>query len=198
MSQQINLLNLAFKKRTHYITLPSLLQALGLIVGAVLCFYGFGEYQVIQLEKQYTEMSRRYDKEQELNSKQLSELTVQQNTQALQEEAKKLESQLASQQSMIESQKSVGNTEGYSEYLRAFSRQIVQGLWLSRFKIEAAQLSLSGYAANPALLPMYIQRLGKESVMQGKTFSNLEMSHTRAQGAIEFTLQSTPVSEEKK
>ena len=197
MSQQINLLNIAFIKRTTYVSLPGILLALGLIIASILSFYGYGLFQLRQLEEQYTVATARYTDDLARNGKQLGELSAQQNTQALQEEAKRLESRLASQNRLIESQKSVGNTEGFSEYLRAFSRQLVQGLWLSRFNIEATQFSLSGYAAAPELLPVYIQRLGKERIMQGKTFANLEMSHT-TQGAIEFSLQSNPVSEEKK
>jgi hypothetical protein len=61
-------------------------------------------------------------------------------------------------------------------------------------------------------LPAYIQRLGKERIMQGKTFSTLKMQQSRAdEGAgagqapasatrryVEFTLYSSPDSEANK
>ena len=93
-----------------------------------------------------------------------------------------------------------------SEYMRAFSRQVVQGLWLTGFKLtgDAAQISLSGGVLDPELLPIYIQRLGKEPAMRGKSFSTLQMQQHQAEAGkenksaaaryVEFTLYSTPDS----
>jgi hypothetical protein len=101
----------------------------------------------------------------------------------------------------------VGNTTGYSEYLRAFSRQVVPGLWLTGFKLtgDAAQISLRGGAVNPELVPVYIQKLGNESVMQGKTFATLQIQQPKVDAKsdaksapahyVEFTLHSTPDNE---
>lgn len=71
----------------------------------------------------------------------------------------------------------IGNTDGYSDYLGAFSRQIVDDLWLTGFSIVGAgkEMSLQGRALRPASLPAYIERLKKETVMQGISFSSLQM-----------------------
>ena len=203
MSQQINLLNAAFVKHPSYFSLPSILQALGLIVVGTLCFYGYALYQVGQLEKQSVESTKHYNDELMRLGKLSAEFSTQQNTQLLQEEARKLDKKVGDQNELIDTLKSgaLGNTTGFSEYMRAFARQIVQGLWLTGFKIDSTQISLSGNVISPELLPLYIQRLGRESVMQGKAFSNLQMRQSKAeQGAryVEFTLQSSPDSEEKK
>jgi hypothetical protein len=85
---------------------------------------------------------------------------------------------------------------------------VVQGLWLTGFKVtgDAAQISLSGGVVSPELLPAYIQRLGKERIMQGKTFSTLKMQQTKidestgqtpaavARHYVAFTLYSSPDS----
>ena len=91
---------------------------------------------------------------------------------------------------------------------------------------DAAQISLSGGVLNPELLPTYIQRLGREPAMRGKSFSTLQMQQVKAEPAqqnpdagnqtagnqaagnqtarqampryVEFTLHSTPDSEAKK
>lgn len=110
------------------------------------------------------------------------------------------------QQVLIDTLKSgaVGNTSGYSQYLRAFARQTVQGLWLTGFSIQgdAAYLSLSGGVLNPELLPAYVQRLGKEPVMQGKSFGSLQMQRNEDGGEnspryIEFSLQSMSTEDVK-
>ena len=72
-------------------------------------------------------------------------------------------------------------------------------------------MSLSGAVVNPQLVPAYIQRLGKENVMQGKTFSTLQMQQPNwmrvphparlmflQRRYVEFTMYSSPDSEAKK
>lgn len=212
MSQQINLFNPIFMKRRKYFSLLTILQALGMIVVGTLFFYGYAVYQVGQLKKQSEESTRRYNAEQVRLARYATEFSPQQAHQALQDEVRRLEKQHTEQAELIETIKSgaVGNTSGYSEYLRAFARQVVQGLWLTGFKItgDAAQISLSGGVVNPELLPAYIQRLGKEGVMQGKTFSTLQMQQPAAKTGsspaisapryVEFILHSSPDSEAKK
>jgi hypothetical protein len=216
MSQQINLFNPIFMKQRKYFSLLAMLQALGMIIAGSLIFYGYAIYQVDQLNLQLQENTKRYNDEQLRLARSVAEFSPQQSNQLLQDEVQRLEKQTAEQNEIIETLKSgaVGNTTGYSEYMRAFSRQVVQGLWLTGFKVtgDAAQISLSGGVLNPELLPAYIQRLGKERIMQGKTFSTLKMQQSRAdEGAgtgqaptsaarryVEFTLYSSPDSEANK
>ncbi|MDP1996692.1 MAG: PilN domain-containing protein [Gallionella sp.] len=209
MSQQINLFNPIFMKQRKYFSLLTMLQALGMIIVGALFFYGYAIYQVDQLGKQAAESSKRYNAEQARLARYAAEFSPQQANQALQDEVRRLEKQVTARAELIEIIKSgaVGNITGYSEYMRAFSRQIVQGLWLTGFTVtgDAARISLSGAALTPELLPAYIQRLGKEDIMRGKTFSTLQMQQPRVdagQGAtvhyVEFTLHSGPGSEARK
>lgn len=212
MSQQINLFNPIFMKQRKYFSLLAMLQALGLIIAGSLVFYGYAMYQVNQLKLQSEENTKRYNAEQMRLARFVSEFSLQQSVQLLQDEAQRLEKQAAEQNEIIEILKSgaVGNTVGFSEYMRAFSRQVVQGLWLTGFKVtgDAEQISLSGGVVSPELLPAYIQRLGRESIMKGKTFSTLMMQQSKpdagagtgqatavaAHPFVEFTLHSSPDS----
>lgn len=209
MSQQINLFNPVFMKQRKYFSLLTMLQALGMIIVGSLFFYGYALYQVDQLGEQSAESSKRYNAEQARLMRQAAEFSPQQANQALQDEVRRLEKQVIDQAALIEIIKSgaVGNTTGYSEYMRAFSRQIVPGLWLTGFTVtgDAAQISLNGAALGPESLPAYIQRLGKEDVMRGKTFATLQMQQTKVDAGqsatvpyVEFTLHSSPDGEGKK
>jgi len=216
MSQQINLFNPIFMKQRKYFSLLTMLQALGMIIAGSLIFYGYAIYQVDQLKRQSEENTKRYNAEQTRLTGLVAEFSPQHSMQLLQNEVQRLDKQVAEQDQIIETLKSgaVGNTTGYSEYMRAFSRQLVQGLWLTGFKVtgDAAQISLSGGVVNPQLLPEYIQRLGRESIMKGKTFSTLKMQQSKVdQGAgsgtapasparryVEFTLYSSPNKEANK
>jgi hypothetical protein len=213
MSQQINLFNPIFMKQRKYFSLLTMLQSLGLIVLGSLLFYGYAVYQVEQLSGQSAESLARYNAEQARFARLVVELSPQQANQLLQDEVRQLEKRLSDQAELISTLKSdsFGNISGYSEYMRAFSRQAVPGLWLTGFKVtgDAAHISLSGAVLNPELLPAYIQRLGREHVMQGKNFSTLAMQqakpelskagkNTLASRYVEFTLYSTPESEANK
>lgn len=212
MSQQINLFNPAFKKQSQAFSLLTMVQALGAIVLGSLLFYGYAIYQGRQLDKQFAEDTRRLNTEKKQLEALRAQFSPQQSTQALQDDVQQLEKKLAELAGLIETLKSgaVGNTGGYSEYMRAFSRQVVQGLWLTGFQVGggASQISLSGAVLTPELLPAYIQRLSQESVMRGKTFAVLQMQQQKAGATsagsaaapryVEFTLHSAPDGEAKK
>ena len=204
MSQQINLFNPIFMKQRKYFTLLAMVQALGLIVAGSLIFYGYAVYQVAQLAKQSEEGARLLSAEQARFARYAGEFSPLRANQLLQDEVRKFEKDLAEQTLLVDTLKSgsVGNTTGYSQYMRAFSRQVVQGLWLTGFKVtgDAAQISLSGGVLNPELLPTYIQRLSREAAMRGKSFSTLQMQQVKTEATketlavpryVEFTLYST-------
>jgi hypothetical protein len=209
MSQQINLFNPIFLTQKKYFSVITMLQALGLIVLGSFLFYGYAWYQVRSLAKQTQEMTRSYQSEQVRLAKFTSDFSPQRASQALNDELKALELKVAAQDSLLNTLKSgaIGNTQGYSEYLRAFARQAVHGLWLTGFDIngDGSEMSLQGAVTNPQLLPAYIQRMNREEVMRGKSFSMLQMKQPKSEDGkspprsyVEFSLHSTEVVEEKK
>ncbi|MBI4937715.1 MAG: PilN domain-containing protein [Nitrosomonadales bacterium] len=200
MSQQINLYNPVFLKRKKYFSAFAMLQALLLIAFGSALFYAYAAYQVRLLAKQHDETGKRYTAEQLKLARYTAEFSPQQAGQLLEEELKSAEARAAAQRELIDTLKSgaTGNTTGYSEYMRAFARQAVNGLWLTGFNItgDAAQISMSGAVLSPELLPVYVQRLGGEKVMRGKTFASLQMRQPRTENGkavryVEFTLQSS-------
>jgi hypothetical protein len=200
MSQQINLFNPIFMKQKKYFSALAMLQALGLIIAGTVLFYAYAVYQVNQLTQQSNEANKRYASEQNRLTRYMAEYSPQKSTRQLEQELGTLGKQVAEQQGVIDTLKggAIGNTNGYSEYLRAFARQVVPGLWLSGFDIQGdgAHISLQGGVLKPSLVPAYIQRLNREKIMQGKSFAALQMRQPQGEGSkaagryIEFTLQS--------
>jgi hypothetical protein len=208
MSQQINLFNPIFLKQKKYFSVVAMLQALGLIVLGSGLFFAYALYQVAQLSKQADDMGKRYVAEQKRLATFSNEFSPQRSGQLLENELKQLQAQASTQDALLNLLKggAIGNTEGYSEYMRAFARQSIKGLWLTGFDIvgDGAQMSLSGAVVNPQLVPSYIQRLGREKVMHGKTFSTLRMQQPKKDGDrlvpryVEFSLRSTAIPDEAK
>jgi len=204
MSQQINLFNPIFLKQKKYFSVMTMLQALGLIVLGSMVFYGYAWYQVQQFARQAQEMTGRYATEQKRLVNFTNEYSPQRASQRMNDELKALEAEAAAQNDLLGTLKSgaIGNTQGYSEYLRAFARQTVSGLWLTGFDIngDGAQISLQGAVTAPQLLPAYIQRMNGEKVMRGKSFATLQMKQPKsaegqstAHSYVEFSLHSNVV-----
>jgi len=199
VSQQINLFNPAFRRQKKYFSAITMIQALILIVLGAGLFYEYASSQVRQLTGLVAETGKRYTTEQTRLAELQARASSQQNSQLLENELKQIQARANSQQVLVDTLKSgvLGNTSGYSEYMRAFARQVVSGLWLTGFDIagDATQLNMSGGVLSPDLLPAYVQRLSREKVMHGKSFAALQMQQPKPGTAksahyVEFTLQS--------
>lgn len=209
MSQQINLFNPIFLKQSKMLSLLAMMQALGLILLGSCFFYGYAWYQVQQLTQQSIESDKRFKAGQENLTRYTTEFSPQQANELLQKEVQNLEKQVFDQTKVVDALKSgaVGNTDGYSAYMRAFSRQIIAGLWLTGFNVigNGTHIRLTGGVLRAELLPAYIRRLNSEVVMQGKSFSKLQMQQpivvvpkdAKSAKYVEFSLQSEEDGKQK-
>jgi hypothetical protein len=212
VSQQINLFNPIFLKQKKHFSATAMAQALGLIVVGMILMAVYSEYRLAQLNKDAVENGKRLALAQEQMNK-LKGTAARQKSKALEDELQRAEVELKSLQQVFDTlQKGdFGNTKGYSEYMHAFSRQIIDGLWLTGFTLQGAGagIGLRGRALQPELVPAYIGRLKREPVMQGKSFSMLEIQTPQVEQAannnqpakrtpaayVEFTLQSSTARE---
>lgn len=200
MSQQINLFNEGESKSGIKFSLQNMLQGLGVILFCAMLFYAYLAYQSSLLEQQLEEANKGLLAEQNKLASLNADISRQHAGLTLEQEIKKLSDELIAQREIINTLKSgvIGNTQGYSQYMLAYARQIVSGLWLTGFSIEgdATQMSISGAALTPELVPGFIMRLNHETVMRGKTFTALQMQLPKVEAAktsaqyLEFTLQS--------
>ncbi len=210
MSQQINLFNPIFKQQKKYLSAVTMAQALGLILLGALLLSGYAMYRSTRLNAQAVLMSNQLIAAQATLAKVDVDYAPRGKNKSLELEIQKTETGLKSLQQVSEilAQGDLGNTQGYANYMRAFARQIMDGVWLTGFSIHGAgtEIGLQGKALNPELIPAYIGRLRSEPVLQGKSFSRLEMQVPQtvradknpASGSmavpinhIEFNLQST-------
>lgn len=208
MSQQINLFNPIFLKQKRYFSSVTLLQGLALILIGALGFYGYALYQVRMLETQAKATDRKLAETQQRLTTLASKLQPQQASQQLQAELARLEAELASREEVarILQGGSLGNRAGYSGYLRALARQDMESIWLTGFTIGGAgqDMAIEGRSLNAEDVPVYIQRLSRETLMRGRNFATLEMHTPKPAGNpgvpgadkqpppfIEFSLRST-------
>lgn len=193
MSQQINLFHADLKKSGQAFSVLNMAQGLGVILFLAIVFYGYVAYQTRQMEQELEAANKNLAAEQAKLTELSAEFARQRAGVSLEQEVKKLSAEAAAQRAVINALKDgeIGNTRGYSGYMRAFAKQSVNGLWLTGFAIEgdAKQMSISGATLSPDLVPAYILRLNHEAAMRGKTFTSLNMQLPKTDAAKPATAQ---------
>jgi hypothetical protein len=196
MSQQINLFQPIFRKEPKKFSAKAMLQAGLLVLLGVGLLYGYSQWQVNSLRLELARAEAR----QTAAAKRLDEMSRKFGKRAkdrlLEREIARLEGVIAAKSRIKEILESgvFANTEGYSEYLMAFARQHVSGIWLTGFDIGGAgeKLTLEGRSTVPELVPQYMQRLASEDALSGIEFQVFRMERPeeeekiRAPDYIEF------------
>ena len=199
MSQQINLYNPLFLEKKKYFSAVTMSQALGLIVLGLALFYAFAFWQDRSLARQIGESGRAYEQQRQQFAKITAELSPEKREAQLDQDLKSVEAAIALRRSLRGElgTGALAGPAGYSEYLRAFARQTVQGLWLTSIQIAegGGQLTMSGRALQADLVPVLIGRLKQESVLRGRPLEGLAITRSTAGKAagraiVEFTVSS--------
>jgi Tfp pilus assembly protein PilN len=187
MSQQINLLNPLFLSQQKYFSAVAMLQALGLLLIGLVIASVYLTIERGRLAKEVQETARLH-KVQEARFKTLSfELSPDRMQQELEAGLKAVEQQIAAHRTLLSQLDAgvSGPSAGYASLLQALSRQAMEGLWLTAIRVEAGsqEISLRGRARSEELIPPYLSRLGRESLLKGKSFEKLELSR-KSEGEV--------------
>jgi Tfp pilus assembly protein PilN len=172
-------------KQQRYFSATAMAQALGLIFAGGVVLAAYAGYSVIALGREANTLSARVAADQAQLTKLASDTKVVQKDKAVEEALRNAENEMKALQQVSDvlGRGGMGNTQGYSEYLRGFARQIPSGVWLTGFNIQGAgsEIALYGRALQPDLVPAYVGRLKSEPVMQGKSFATLEINVPEAE-----------------
>lgn len=206
MSQQINLFSEGKGRRKGEFTAPVMLLYLGLVIAGMLVYFGIAQYQTGQMNATLEKGKKRIDEDQKRLITISAEFSRKRGGLTLEQELKNISDEAAAQKEIIQALQggSLGNSSGYSGFMQAFARQIVNGMWLTGITIQgdAAEMKLQGATLNAELVPEFIMRLNREEVMRGKMLSAMNMRHPVDDSGkyadlpyLMFDLQSTPVEE---
>lgn len=185
MSQQINLLHAVAVKRSFSFTSAAAM-AFGVLVAAALML-ALGMYERMrlpELQKEALAVDRALKDAQAGQDKTAAERKARKADPGDEAKLSQLEAQLRSRNEVAEALNGgiVGTAAGFSRYMMALSRQNLPGVWLTGFDLAAggSELTLSGRALNPDLLPEYLQRLTREAPLQGRRFASMVISQPAA------------------
>jgi len=201
MSQQINLINPAFRKVFDWLTAAPLAIAtvfLLLVIGSVA---SWATIRADKMDQAATQKGKTLKDTQDklvamgklvAESKPNAELAAELvNTAAL----------LKNRTEIVRALEGgiIGSTTGFAEFLRGFARQTPKGLWLTGFTIGASgsDMEIRGRMVNPSALPEYIRRLKTEPVFQGRSFASLSIqrpAEAKEKKALEAMLEASAKS----
>lgn len=206
MSQQINLFNPIFLKQKKVFSAKAMAEALGVLLAGGLALVMYGQQRVAVLEKDAAAAKAQLVLKEARQAMVNAEFAPRQPSRELETQIAQAEAQLRALHAVagVLQRGELGNKTGYADYFKAFARQNVDGLWLTGVSIAGAgtDIGVRGRALEPTLIPGYIKRLTRESVLQGKSFASLNISQPQLKGAdgateppaavpfVEFSLQS--------
>lgn len=87
---------------------------------------------------------------------------------------------------------------GFSPALDALAERHVRGVWLNTIRIEqgGGQLLLEGFGQTPALLPGYLDSLGRSPAFAGRQFARFDLDRDEA-GTLRFRLSSSATDDDE-
>lgn len=178
MSQYINLFGPAFRKPRLLLSLnrAALLAGVAGVVMIGLQFYD--QYQVNGLRAELVSAQGLLKAQNTYTSRLKGDGAAQKGNTGLAAEVARLEMELKSARAAMGVLEggALGNRSGFANYLQAFSRQALDGLWLTGFTVGGGgEVAIQGRVLSADLLPEYIQKMNKEPALQGRAFSALEM-----------------------
>ena len=195
MSQQINLFDPRFRPQApHFSALTLVLAACGVLV-ALIAIGQIYAYQNRRLDATFVQTEQRVKQLQEQTIRLSREWGQQGRNTALADELARAEEQLRQRRALLERIQggSATSVEGFSPYLSALARQTMQGVWLTGVEVagNSGDLVLKGRVTDSDLVPVYIQRLNREPIFQGRPVRELHLAAKAEAGRryVEFSLQ---------
>ena len=180
MTQQINLYNPAFLKRNPVLE-PGALLVYGLVfvmlTGGAIAARVRSDFD--GRARELAALEQQVKAEQATTASLAAQKAAARKNPALEAEAGRLEARAIAGEENLAYIRSgaLGNPEGFSELMRALSRQTLEGLWLTGFSVDGggSAVVLRGRMFETDLLPSYLSRLGREKAFEGRRFDSLSI-----------------------
>jgi hypothetical protein len=180
MSQQINLYNPALAPKVQLLTGHRLVIALAAAIAGCLMVWGAVGVDAARLARAERVQAAQLAQRQAEVTSMTQQVAVRKPSAQLQADLKNLEALLSARNEVMALLASgrLGDTRGVSEYLRAFARQTTEGLWLTGLRIAQAgnDIVIEGRTLDADLVPVYLQKLRRETALRGHGFEALSVS----------------------
>ncbi len=178
MSQQINLLLPALRPRFDWLALPPVaaVTVLGIVLIGVAALFGAARSE--RLKAGEAEVKNQVQAARQQIQSLGQKLGARQGDTTLDRQIAATRQAVAQRQEVLDLIARGDITRGmaYSGLLQGFARQTIDGVWLLGFGFADKGIEMRGRLIDPALLPVYINRLNNEPAFAGRRFAALDMS----------------------
>ena len=205
MSQQINLFNPRFLAQKKVFSARAMAEALGALLFGCVALGLYGQHNSTVLAREDSAGAARLAQRQARLEQVSLEYAPRQKNPALAAELAAVEAKSVLLRGALSAldKGELGNQTGYAGAFKALARQSMTGLWLTGVQIEGAgaELGLQGRALEPALVPAYLVRLGREPQLRGKRFTSMRIGQPKSarEGAfVEFSVDTRDAAGEVK
>jgi hypothetical protein len=177
VTQQINLYNPLFLRREKYFSAATILWSLLAVAISLAGYSGYAVYALRTPEEgaRYYEQQVKYKRSEMADT--VTRYSPEGRNKQLEADVGNLESRLASRQEFWRALNGfeLGTGSGFADYLAAFSRHSVPGVWLTGFSIGGGDLSIRGRVLQPELVSVFLSALGEEPAMRGRKVTELNL-----------------------
>lgn len=195
MSQEINLINPALRPKRDWLDARTVAIAAGASLVLMGLLFGYARMSAsTAVSSQIAINASLTAIQQEVQAAQMA-LAARVPDPALEKEITDLTAAVQQRGEVLQLAESLAATSsgGVAEVMRGFSRQRVEGVWLTGFSVGPAGFDIRGRLLDPAMLPPYIRKLNAEPAFRGRSFAALDMQGILPQPANP-TAGTTPVA----
>ncbi|MCP5268276.1 MAG: hypothetical protein H6943_04450 [Zoogloeaceae bacterium] len=178
MSQQINLINTALRPKQHWLSFNNVAMATGVSVLLIVGLTAYASFSASRaLAEQQAVSTQLIAVQQELQQVQAT-LATRKTDPVLERELADVSASLAHRRNVLRlaEESATRGDVGLAEMMRGFSRQVLDGVWLTGINLGSSGMDIRGRLLEPSLLPAYIRRLNEEPAFRGRLFAALDMN----------------------
>lgn len=179
MNQQINLFQPIFRKERKILSFIAMVQICVIVLAALAAISGYSWWQTVSLKRDLAGLKQQHQIRLAQLARTTREIAKLHREDQSQSEIDRLEQELRAERHILAvlDGKQLRQIKGFSSYFESFSRQVVNGMWLTGFDVaEGGQsVQIRGSSTEPALVPRFLQGLSREKQLQGTEFSVLQM-----------------------
>jgi PAS domain-containing protein len=187
MSQQINLYNPALEPKVQVLSGRRMVAALAAVSALCVLLWALAAMEAGRLARAELAQAAQLAQLQGEMTALAQQVAGRKPSAQLQEELRNFEALLNARNEVMATLASggLGDTRGVSEYLRAFARQSTEGVWLTGLRIARGgnDIVIQGRTLDADLVPVYLQKLRRESALRGHGFESLSVSQPKAPAA---------------
>jgi hypothetical protein len=178
--RDLNLLDLSLRHIEPPLSPRHLAIAWGLTAVAMLLWGGVTRWERMSVAEQEAAASRQVDAGRTEMTTLAAQLAARQPSPALATDIEARKRDIVGRDAAVDALERSGGgaAGGPGPVLRAFARGTVEGVWLTALSIDpgSRQVGASGRSLDAALIPVWLQGLGRDDALRGQVFDQLVVS----------------------